>query len=194
MQKKREKQLTAPIKCDNICELSKRGALRGARAAPWKKFEKTWKSAEKQLTTVSVCDKIAKLSEADVRNAGRSSSDEKNLKKLQKAPQKQLTTECNLWYDMRVAASGRRHSNTGQTKTKKFSKKRSKKMTKNAWQVNRRCAKIKRLSPTKETATRTVVRSMQIKNRIRKKRFFVTQKAVSVNFLSIKVLKTKSAR
>ena len=77
---------------------------------------------------------------------------------------------------------------------KKVFKKRSKKMTKNAWQVNRRCAKIKRLSPTKETATRTVVRSMQIKNRIRKKRFFVTQKAVSVNFFETSVLKAKSAR
>ena len=49
-----------------------------------KSLKKPEKSAEKQLTTVSVCDKIAKLSEADVRNAERSSSDEKIWKNFKK--------------------------------------------------------------------------------------------------------------
>ena len=61
-----------------------------------KSLKKPEKSAEKQLTTVSVCDKIAKLSEADVRNAGRSSSDEKNLKKLQKSTAKTVDNQMQL--------------------------------------------------------------------------------------------------
>ena len=61
--------------------------------------------------------------------------------------------------------------------------KKSEKVTKNAWQTDTKYAKIKKLTRIcAGSKPRTVVRLMQIKNRIRKKRFFVTQESSFCQF------------